>query len=380
MFDLITGLHVPTYVYKAIDKTGNLITGNVEALKKEDVDASIRSRGLTLIKLERTLRLKANPVNLGAFFKQLSILLNQHITLKDALEIMATIESKRSVQKFLTETLSAIKSGSSFAKALSNFPQVATPYVIGSLERAEQIGNMEKTCEMLSQNFEAQEALKKRMRKALTYPTCVFVAILGLMVMTLRIVIPNVRSIVQDDDSLIFALSDLSVNHPHMCITVALSLAVAGFIAWRKIRAKLSTGSNYNSILWLNSVAILLQSGIPLKDALLLSNRQTKSNELKIAIAEMTRNVVNGEPFHNELQRVMCVPRSAAKFAEIGNACGLLGDTLAQCANIEMQRLFSQTQQRIALLQPMLLGILGLVLLSLIFSIFSPLYDNLPTL
>ncbi|MDR1208657.1 MAG: type II secretion system F family protein [Holosporales bacterium] len=373
---------MPTYFYKAIDKTGKLITGNIDVLKKEDVDARIQSKGLTLIKIEKTSNLKwsANPVILVLFFKQLSILLNQHITLIDALEIMGTIETKRSVQKFLNETLSSIKSGNSFAKALSSFPQVATPYVIGSLERAEQTGNMGKACEMLSQNFEAQEFLKKQMRKALTYPTCVFVAILGVVVMMLRLVIPNVRSIIQDDGGLIFALSDLSVNHPHMCISVMLSFVIAGFVAWRKIRSKFSTGSNYNSILWLNSVAILLQSGIPLKDALLLSNSQTKSKELKAAIAEVTQNVVNGEPFHNELQRVRCVPRSAAKFAEIGNACGLLGDMLAQCASIEMQRLFGKMQQRIALLQPILLGAFGLLLIVLISAILSPLYDNLPML
>lgn len=381
-FSRLQGLNLPTYFYKAIDKAGKIVTGNTESLRKEDVEATVQSNGLTLIKVEESsrLRLKACPVSLLSFFKQLSILLNQHITLKDALEIMLTIETKRSGQKFLAETLASIKAGSSFAEAISKFPHFATSYIIGSLERAEQTGNMGQTCEMLAKGFETQNFLKKQTRKALTYPMCVLVVTLCLMVMMLQVVIPNVRSFVEEESNWIFVLSDLSIKHPHTCAVLALSFVGAGYVLWRKIRTKFSAGSNYNSVLWLNSLAILLQSGIPLKSALALSNSQTQDKELNAAITEIIHNVVNGEPMHVALQRVKCIPRSAAKFAEIGNACGLLGGMLAQCANIEMQRLLNKYHQRIALLQPLLLGVLGVFLITIIFAIFRPLYDNLPTL
>jgi type IV pilus assembly protein PilC len=362
------------YFYKAVDKVGRLIRGSVNGASQANVETLLKSQGLTLVKLEGNVssKFKKSAIDLQTFFKQLAILLEQHITLKDALEIMTSTANKRQSQKFFVEILETIKSGQSFATAIR--AHIMNPFVIESLESAEKTGQLDQTCKMLGKNFEVRDLLNQQHKKAVAYPIGVLIAILCFIIITLRMLIPNIRSVVNDTSSIMFTLSDMSIQHPYACLCALCGMVSFGVIAWMRALS----GIGQSGIWWLHSVAILLQAGIPLKSALTLSISQT--GKLKAVVEKINHDVFGGKPLHSALRSAPLIPPSAAKFAEIGSACGLLGDMLAQCAQMETQRHFDKIQRRIALVQPVLLSSFGIILVWLVVSVFSPLYDNMPAI
>ncbi|MDR1907590.1 MAG: type II secretion system F family protein [Holosporales bacterium] len=372
---------MPVYFYKAMNKAGNLTTGSIESARSENVDALLKQRGLTLIKINAhaPFMISNNSVNLSLFFEQLALLLNQKITLRDALDIMISTTNVSHVKRILAETLADMKQGHSFAEALARH-SVFDSFVSDTIGRAEQTGNLEKTCAMLSQNFKTRDILQKQQKKAVVYPICVSFAILLFIVIALRVLIPNVRTFIGESAtrSVVFALSDLSIQHPYLCMASVFGVFIGMFVGWRLVCPSLAKGTSSSGLLWLNGFAILLQSGISVKDALLLSMEQTKSSVLKKTIKGITQRVVSGEPLHCAMQHAPLIPDSTAKFAEIGESCGLLGDMLAQGAQLEMQLFIDKVQRRIALLQPALLTLFGVILIWLIWAIFVPIYDSLP--
>ncbi|MDR1598103.1 MAG: type II secretion system F family protein [Holosporales bacterium] len=366
------------YFYKAINKSGILVTGHLESSSKHDISALLRQRGLTLINITANSRIfRAKRIDLQLFFEQLTVLLNQRITLQNSLDIMITTANDAFSKRVIAEVLFDMTQGNSFSYALGNVPGMSA-FVIDMVRHAEQSGNLEKICAMLSAHFKAGNLLVQQQRRAVTYPICVLIAIMSFLIIALRGLVPNVKSFLGDAaaQSAIFCMSDLSIRHPYWCALCAAAVLGGAILLLQKL-CRTNNSVSYHGLLWLNTLALLLQSGVSLKNALILSKEQTKSIALKKSIECISQRIINGAPLHSVFQRIRVVPPSAAKFAEIGEACGLLGEMLAQGAQLEMQRALARMQRRIALLQPALLGLFGLILVWLILAIFWPIYNNL---
>ncbi|MDR2464268.1 MAG: type II secretion system F family protein [Holosporales bacterium] len=372
---------MPLYSYKATNKNGEVVYGYVDGRDTDGVANELRQNGLILIKITNcTLnKLNNNAINLQDFFCQLSILLAQKITLKDALSIISTTTNVRSTKRILTEILVNITNGASFADALVHYPRIFKPFVVNAIKSAEKSSNVKKICSMLHKNFETSALLKKQQQKAIIYPLCVLLIVSLFFIITLRTIIPNIKTFFNGttNQRLLFSLSDLSVNHQYVSILLLFTFCTGLFFLWKRFTLVSTNHVNHSSLMWLHTLACLLQSGIAVREALVLSKEQIKSPSLKKTIDSIIEKVINGATFHNALKNVNFIPTSAAKFAEIGESCGLLGDLIWYGSKFEMQKFTEKIQQRISLIQPILLTLFGLFLLWVILAIFAPLYDNL---
>lgn len=379
---------MPIFIYKAINKKGQIIHGTINSLQKDCIEMLLAREGLTLIRLESKSylhRLQKNIIDLQNFFFQLSHLLQQKITLKDALNIISMTMESRLAKKILMAIINDIQQGISFSDALLKYPHIFNSFVVGSLKSSENTGNLEKNCKMLCEFFKRQNLIQKQHQKAIFYPFCVFFTLFIFLTMILRVLIPHIRNFLEETDTLsisqklLFSLSNLSLHSPFSYFITFIILIVSFYILWEYFvfSRNYSRNSNYEGILWLNTLAILLQSGVILKDALILSQQQIKKSSFKKEIEKVTQKVMQGASFCQTLQEVNTIPPSTAKFAEIGESSGSLGLLLTQNAQFEMQKFIEKTYQKISFIQPSLLIILGIILLWIVFTVFLPLYNKL---
>jgi type II secretory pathway component PulF len=211
----------------------------------------------------------------------------------------------------------------------------------------------------------------------------------------LKFVIPQLRTFFGEDhhfslgQKFLFFLSDASVNHPILFVLSIVITSCVLFLCLKKLfsiqlgshfffrEKSFEQSAKYEGITWLSTLSILLQSGIMTKDALVLSTHQVSNQSFKNAVERIITNVINGLPLHLAMQQEKWLPKSATKFAELGESSGTLGIMLAQSAELEMQNFMDRIDRRILLLKPILLILLGGSILWIITEVISPLYDGL---
>jgi type II secretory pathway component PulF len=192
--------------------------------------------------------------------------------------------------------------------------------------------------------------------------------------------IPQIRSFIGDNANfsftqrILFFVSDLVQKIGETEIMVGV-IGISLFFFFRKRKAE-TLETKYDAVLWLSGLSLLLKSGITTKQSFVFSEQIILNSPLKKHIHGLIEQVLKGVSLPHLLAQTPGLPKSAAKFAEIGESCGALGDLLEQCSQIEIQTLLAQTKRRLALLQPALLLSIGFILVVILASLFPALYDG----
>jgi type IV pilus assembly protein PilC len=119
--------------YKAKDKLGNLVTGEVEAVNPHEAARLVKSRGLYVISISeklvspfaiiRKLRERITQGDIATFTRQLSTMINAGLPITEAILILRS-QSKGSMQKIVAQILADIEAGESFSTSLARHPDV----------------------------------------------------------------------------------------------------------------------------------------------------------------------------------------------------------------------------------------------------------------
>lgn len=383
---------MPLFTYTALNAQGDVVHGVVQASAEETLAEALP--GLTLISqrradasgpVQRFWAALVPPLEGADFFGQLAVLLHHKIALTEALHLMALTLPARA-GTLIAIIQEHLRHGASFAEALTRvpIPHLFPSFVLSTLRSAEETGCLASSCALLQEFFTVQKDLQRQQQKAVAYPAFVLLTLLGVLTVLLRILVPNMRGLFEETDApalgfsqrFLFALSDIAVRSP---FAFALGMVVLLVVFAGAYRVFLRRNTGFGGIQALSTLAILLQAGIPLKSALDLV-WESSSRKDRSALREIIHQVTSGTPLHEALASTPFFPSCAAKFAELGEASGTLGIMLAQGAQFERERVRTRARRRIALIQPILLGILGGLILWMIMTMFIPLYSRMAEL
>lgn len=377
------------YRYKALDAAGQISEGVCQASDRKELAALLAQRRLTLIHgqvLQKT-HLKGEW-----FFESLHHLLEQKITLRDALSILvetAPTAARWSLQMVLQE----LQEGKAFSEALAectSFP----PFVICCLQQAEASGTLTLTCRHVGQFFQTQNQLQSLRRHALVYPSLLAVALWFVFTILLVTFVPQLKEFFSDAEAtlgfgqrLLFGLSEKILKHPYLYVGLSLSLVgglgkISREIFWTRLRRsrRRTFVPEAERLLWMTAVALLLQSHVHLLQALTLTEQMASSVSLRECLQRMIGHVRQGRPFHEALHLFPGLPTSFMIFAELGEKSGSLGKLLEQGASLATRLYTEKNKRKLALLTPLSLCLAGGFLIWLVFTLFQPFYQTIVNL
>ena len=208
------------FSYKAVDRGGIHITGDVEAPDRRSAVSILMERGQFVIDMKEDGQLAAGPaaatmakvapaMTLGggrvtgkdilAMTNQLSTALRAGLPLLNAIEIIRDQQHKASMRQVLDELAHAVSSGQSLSEAMSHLPEVFTPLYISMVRVGETGGILEKTTSQLTSILARDEKVKTSMKNASAYP--IFVLALGLIsaIIVVTWVLPQVMDSISGD-------------------------------------------------------------------------------------------------------------------------------------------------------------------------------------
>jgi type IV pilus assembly protein PilC len=406
---------MPTFTYKALDKSGQEITGTVDSENRQAAIRELQQKGYIPIQIieqgkEKTIPLptktitstikkakKIKPSVLLTFIQQLSTLLTAGVPLLDSLNIISEQTTDPALKFALDDTISNIRKGDSFADALRKQNPAFPATMVSIIAAGEASGSLPQVLTRYGQFLERQENLVKRTRTMMIYPAFVIsfaiIIVMGIMILILpkfqsffseqKIPIPGITKFLINTSNFLTGKASWFIL-PLSIIGIAVSIRLAirskkGREIWDSIKLKIPLIGNliFNSILAQFSITLstLIGGGLPVVDALRVVKGTVSSNIIANEIDRIIHEIERGKPIAPTMKEKDVFPAMMIQMVKVGEETGKLEKLLADIGNYYDRETEISASRIIALMEPLVVIIMGLSIGVMVISIVLPIFS-----
>lgn len=400
---------VQEFTYRAIDpRGGNVIKGSMEAANEAAVTGKLRAQGLTPLDvktvsktgLNREIRLPGlggtvKPKHLAVFTRQMAGLLNAGLPLMRTLTILIEQTEDKKLQPALVAVQADVEGGQSFSNALARHPDVFPPLMISIVRVGETGGFLARAMSALAENYQKEAELQNKIRAAVTYPIIVLIiAILGVVGMV-TFIVPVFESMFRGLGSSLPLPTQILVNIsrnmwwilPLLIVTV---LATTAW--WLRNRNKESVrkvldpfklkmpifGKVFTKMAvarFTRNLSMMLDAGVPIIQALAIVGQASNNWAIEQAVHDISESVRQGRSFSAPLAKAAVFPAMVPQMVAVGEEAGTLADMLASIADFYEDEVETATSQLSATIEPILIVGLGIVIGTMVISLYLPVFS-----
>jgi len=390
------------FIYKGVDKKGAKVQGEMSGVSTALVKTQLRRQGITT----RSVRKKPKPLfstgkpitpmDISIFTRQMATMMKAGVPLVQSFEIVAEGVDNPTLRDLIMGIHSEVASGTSFALALSSKPKYFDELFCNLVESGEQSGALETMLDRVATYKEKTEALKAKIKKALNYPIavlCIALVVTGILLVK---VVPQFASTFSSfgADLPAFTLFYLGISdfviEWWLIILAGIGIAVTSFKEAVKrspafadqmdaLSLKLPVVGDiiYHSVLarFSRTLATTFSAGVPLIDALDSVAGAAGNAVYKKAILSVRDEVATGIALNVSLRRTGVFPSMLLQMTAIGEESGALDEMLDKVATFYEDAVDNMVDGMTALLEPLIMSILGVVIGSLMIAMYLPIFQ-----
>lgn len=392
-----------TYVYKGVDKKGNKIQGEINGISPTIVKTLLAKQGITA----RTVSKKAKPLfgsggkaikpaDIAVFSRQMATMMKAGVPLVQAFEIVADGLENPNLRKMILQIKDSVAAGGGFANALREHPKYFDELFCNLVDSGEQSGALETMLDRIATYKEKTEALKAKIKKALTYPIAVvIVAIVVTGILLVKVVpqfaqtfsgfgaeLPAFTLFVLHLSELaqaywlyilaimigsVFGLKELSRRSPQFAYMIdkyILKLPIIGQIIYLSIMARFA-----------RTLATTFAAGVPLIDALTSVAGAAGNKIYAEAIIRVREDVSTGIQLNTALKARSIFPTLLIQMAAIGEESGALDAMLDKVAVYYEEAVDNMVDSLTSLLEPIIMSVLGVLVGGLLIAMYLPIFQ-----
>ncbi|MCX6544489.1 MAG: type II secretion system F family protein [Acidobacteria bacterium] len=329
------------------------------------------------------------------FNQELATLLKAGLPLVQSLDILRSRVMHVTFRSVLDAVYDSVRAGSSLSDAFAEHGDLFPGAYTASLLAGEKSGSLEGVLRRYVSYVKVVGAVKRRTLSALVYPAVLITLALIVVSIIVLKVVPEFSSFYDSFGAELPLVTRMIVRGSALVRDHALLIAVVvlggGAGAWNWIgrqhqrarfdRAVLrvpwigSTVQRFATSQLTRTLATLLGGGLPLVTAIDIAARSGGNQHLSEQMRLVGARVREGEPFASALAARGVFPPVAIKMAEVGEATGALEDMLTSVADFYDEEIETELGRFVALIEPMLLVIMGLVIASLLLALYMPLFQ-----
>lgn len=402
---------MPVYEYKALDKKGKSISGILDAESAATARQKLRGSQIYPVSLKpveqskvsegrrnlSSIRLfdRVKSADLSMMTRQLATLLEAGFPLVTAIDTLVHQTAAPSFKKIIAQVKTAVVEGSSLANALSAYQNVFSPLYINMVHAGESSGTLEIVLERLADISEKQEALMSRIRSKMIYP--IFMALFGAAILffLLAVIVPSITSIFIEMQKTLPAPTRILITTSDLFKSywwILLFAIAASFIVLRGIkktekgrvfldRVKLTfpvTGPLVRKLAvarFSRTLASLLENGVPMLTALDIVKNIVGNVLVSRAVEDAAEEVGKGQGFGQALSGHDIFPHLAVQMVQVGEQSGELEAMLNKVANIYESEAENAILGMTALLEPVMILLMGVIVGFIVLSIMLPILE-----
>jgi general secretion pathway protein F len=394
---------MPNYRYRAMNGSGELVSGAMAGQSAADVTRRIETLGLVLVETlaveeaapRRSFGLFNQPraEDVTVFTQDLGLLLRAGARVNDGLELLAGDRDIGRLRPVVAEVRSHVLAGETFADALAHYPKLFTPMYVALIRVGEASGSLDQVLDMLASERMRAEAVRRKLAEAIRYPAFIFVAAACVLTFFLTFVLPQFASVLHDlgakiDPALATFLSlsaFLNANFTTIALCLVLILTVGWLLLRRPtVRAALLAAFTrlpvvrrvmpyYRAPLFCRNLSVLLGSGVHLTTALrILVDIMATTGPAEIW-NDMVDRVRHGGKLSEALAESDALPPMAVRMLRLGDETGQLPVLAGRVAEFYEAKLQRALDRLVGIAGPAAIIAISLVVGGLIVSVMTAL-------
>jgi len=333
-------------------------------------------------------------VQKALFAKHVSIMLKSGLNIVEALAITED-EATGKFKNVLKQVLESVMSGNSLAESLRKHPRVFSNFFVNSVQVGEASGTLVENFQNIAKQLEKEQQLSSKIKGAMLYPLIIFGATIVLAIVLSFVVLPKIIPLFEGlnielplTTRILIWFSHFVASYGHIAVIV-LVLIVAAFAAlcrqkfshpvthWLLLHIPVVKGiSKYANLIRFNrSLGILLKSGINIDEALRITSETVNNYYYQKAIAEVAGQIKKGTKLKNNLDKYRRLfPKLVSNMIGVGEETGRLDETLLYLADFYEFEVDNATKSLTAVLEPVLLLVIGVIVALFATAIITPIY------
>ena len=395
---------MPVFTFSGKNASGAKVSGERVAANKQALATQLRREQIATPTIREKGKEFAMPTfgsgkvkvkEIAIFFRQFSVMIDAGLPLVQCLEILGANQENIAFQKTLIGVRTTVEGGATLANAMRQYPKVFDDLTTNMIEAGETGGILDIILQRLATYVEKAVKLKAAVKSALIYPVAV-VSMAGVIVgALLKWVVPIFANM--------FVGMGVSLPLPTR-VVIGLSAfigqfwwffiigAVGVFVGFRQIR-KDPRGRYWMDYIMLKlpvmgillrkiavarftrTLGTLITSGVPILEGLSITARTSGNAVLEEALMKVRKAIEEGRTIVDPLRECGVFPNMVTQMIGVGEATGAMDSMLQKIADFYEDEVDAATKDMLAMLEPIIIGILGVSIGGIVISLYMPLFS-----
>jgi len=388
------------FTWEGTDRTGKKVKGKVVSTSEAAVRSELRRQGVVPTRVRKQSMLfrkqgKVTAADIAIFSRQLATMMTAGIPLVQSFDIVGAGHENPAMQKLILAIKGDVEGGTSLHEALAKHPLHFDDLFVSLVAAGEQAGALETLLDKIATYKEKTEAIKKKIKKALFYPTAVVVVAIVVTAILLIYVIPEFESLFQGFGADLPAFTRFVIDISKFVQSTGwlLVIAVVGGI-WGLIEAKkrnrgvqhffdrallklpiLGGILNKSAIArYARTLSTTFAAGVPLVEALSSVSGACGNIVYESAVLKMRDEVATGQRLQRAMENTNLFPNMVNQMIAVGEESGSLDSMSAKVADFYEEEVDNAVDSMSSLLEPLIMAILGVLVGGLVIAMYLPIF------
>jgi type IV pilus assembly protein PilC len=400
---------MPVFTFSGKNSAGEKVAGERVAANKQVLATQLRREQVSSPTIREKGKEFAMPTfgsgkvktkDIAIFFRQFSVMIDAGLPLVQCLEILAANQESTTFQKTLTSVRTTVEGGATLANAMRQHPKIFDDLTTNMIEAGETGGILDLILQRLATYVEKAVKLKSAVKSALIYPVSVISLAVIIVAALLKWVVPIFANLfaglgvslplptrivmglshfvgqfwwffIVGGIGLVFGIKQVRKDPRgrYWMDYAMLKLPVVGLLL-RKIAVARFT----------RTLGTLITSGVPILEGLSITARTSGNAVLEEALMKVRKAIEEGRTIVDPLRESGVFPSMVTQMIGVGEATGAMDNMLQKIADFYEDDVDTATKDMLAMLEPIIIGVLGVAVGGIVISLYLPLFSMIAKL
>jgi type IV pilus assembly protein PilC len=394
--------------YQVRDRTGKMITGQLEADSQAAVASKLTSMGYAPIKIDEVkstgMSMEINLPgsgrvklkDLAIFSRQFATMIGAGLSLIRALSILHEQTENKKLAETIDDIRGRVEAGSSLSQAMAEHDKIFPKLFIAMVRAGETAGMLDEVLLRVAAMYEADVKLRSKIKSAMTYPVIVFVMAILLSTVMLIFIVPVFADMFEELGGELPLMTQVLVSASKFVTSwlgvLSYVVVPAGlWFTYKRIRStpkgrfaldvmKLRLpvfGPLFHKIAltrFARNLSTLMGAGVPILQALEITADTVNNGPISNAVKDVQDSVRQGESINGPLSAHDVFPPMVVQMVAVGEETGNVDGMLEKIADFYDTEIESTTESLTALMEPLMIGVIGGIVGGMVIALYLPMF------
>ena len=393
-----------TYLYTAKDLlTQKKVKGELQGDSEDKIRKILTEKNLYVESIKKKNALnseigifkqKVTMSDINFFCKQFAAMIQAGISIAKGLEICASQCTNKTLKVHLNNIHDAVSEGKTLSEAAADekvFPDI----LVNLIECGEASGNLDDVMNRAVEHFDTQLGIRKKVKKAMTYPAIVMVLIVVVVIILMVQVVPAFLDLLTATNAeipvptkIVMAVSDFFINHGFLlliitvvCTIICMNMrkvdAINKFLDKLSLRLPIFGDLNKKNIsaVFSSTMSMLVESGIPMLQAMEITKKVMGNSVAEMEMDRAIESLKQGSSLLDAISASTIFQPILLSMVSIGEESGALDEMLVKISVYFKEEVEIAVDNMTMLIEPAMILVVGVIIGGIMLAIMLPTFS-----